>query len=126
MIYALKCQYSKKADLIGSAYFPHDLGSLSFKRRFDSYKVCIITTERPNFSRIKLGETLVLLPEPNNVYDKNAVVILSKNQKIGYLYRNGFQEIINEKFYEGYVVVGSVVEKIAKEEHLKIDVALYK
>lgn len=125
MVYGLNTKYSSR-DGFGSVYFPKNFGSLSFAKKFDAVKVCIITTERPNFRNIKLGENVLLVPEPTNPYDRNAVVILSKSQKLGYIYRNGIQDILNEKFREGCVVVGSVVSKEAKSDYIKIDIVVYK
>ena len=125
MVYDLSTKYSNK-DGFGSVYFPKNFGSLSFAKKFDAVKVCIITTERPNFRNIKLGENVILVPEPTNAYDPNAIMILSRTQKLGYIYRNGIQDILNEKFREGCVVVGSVVSKEAKSDYIKIDIVVYK
>jgi hypothetical protein len=125
MVYGLNTKYSSK-DGFGSVYFPKNFGGLSFAKKFDAVKVCIITTERPNFRNIKLGENVLLVPEPTNPYDRNAIVILSKSQKLGYIYRNGIQDILNEKFRAGNIVVGSVVGKEAKSDYIKIDIVVYK
>lgn len=125
MVYGLNTKYSSK-DGFGSVYFPKNFGSLSFAKKFDAVKVCIITTERPNFRNIKLGENVLLVPEPTNAYDRNAIMILSRTQKLGYIYRNGIQDILNEKFRGGCVVVGSVVSKEAKSDYIKIDIVVYK
>lgn len=125
MVYGLNTKYSSK-DGFGSVYFPKNFGSLSFAKKFDAVKVCIITTKRPNFRNIKLGENVLLVPEPTNAYDRNAIMILSRTQKLGYIYRNGIQDILNEKFREGCVVVGSVVSKEAKSDYIKIDIVVYK
>lgn len=107
-------------------FFPNKLGDRVFVKKFSKTQVCIITTERPDFRKIKLGEVVLLVPEPTNHHDRNAVLILSRSQKIGYLYRNGFQDIINEKFREGEIVVGSIVAKEAKNNLLEIETAVYK
>ena len=88
--------------------------------------ICVITTQRPDYSKITLSQNLLLLPEPTNKYDKNAIVVLSSTQKLGYVYKNGLQDMLNEKFREGCVIVGSVIEVDAKKDWIKMDIALYK
>ena len=125
MVYEMHSrQYQKQGQ--NEVFFPRELGSLSFAKRFDPYKICIITTERPDFRKIKLGENVLLSPEPTNPYDSNAIVITSKTQKLGYIYRNGFQDMLNDMFREGIVLVGAVVEKEAKSDTIMIEIALYK
>lgn len=125
MVYEMHSrQYQKQGQ--NEVFFPKELGGLSFAKRFDPYKICIITTERPDFRKIKLGENVLLSPEPTNPYDSNAIVITSKTQKLGYIYRNGFQDMLNDMFREGSVLVGAVVEKEAKSDTIMIEIALYK
>lgn len=107
-------------------YFPKTLGNLSFTRRLCDYMICVITTQRPDYSKITLSQNLLLLPEPTNKYDKNAIVVLSSTQKLGYVYKNGLQDMLNEKFREGCVIVGPVIEVDAKKDWIKMDIALYK
>ena len=125
MIYEMHSRRYKK-DGEFEVFFPKKLGQLNFARRFDPNDVCIITTERPNFQKIKLGENVILVPEPTNAYDHKAIVILSQSQKLGYIYRNGLQDILNEKFRDRNVIVGSVLEKKAKSNTLIIQIACYK
>lgn len=125
MVYEMHSrQYQKQGQ--NEVFFPKELGSLSFAKRFDPYKVCVITTARPDFRRIKLGENVLLSPEPTNPHDSNAIVITSKTQKLGYIYRNSFQDMLNDMFREGSVLVGAVVEKEAKSDTIMIEIALYK
>lgn len=125
MIYGMKTKCSNNNGVV-SVYFPKTFNNLSFARKFDSVKVCVITNARPDYRKIKNGETVILLPEPTNVHDKKAIMIISQTQKLGYIYRNGMQDILNEKFRAGNIVVGAVTEIDAKTDYIKIDIVAYK
>lgn len=106
-------------------FFPETFKGYVFSRKYDDHKVCVITTQRPDYSKIAPFENVILIPEPSNAYDPNAIVIFSKTQKIGYIYRNGFQDILNSRFKQGYLIVGSLVSVDSSKDDISIDIALY-
>lgn len=123
-IFELQTRPYKNYGVINTIYFPEKLNGLTFARKYNQHRICIITNQKPDFNKIKLFENIKLVSEPDNPYDSNAVAIWTKTQKLGYLYRNGFQDIINKHLSEGNTVVGSIVS--IDSEDIDIDVAVYK
>lgn len=50
------------------------------------------------------GKQICFEQEPNNPYDKNAVVVLMGGKKIGYVYRGQIQDMLNDWFRKGFEV----------------------
>lgn len=123
-IFELNTRPYKMGGIINTIYFPKNLKGLTFARKYNQHRICIISNQKPDFNKIKLFENIKLVSEPDNPYDSNAVAIWAQTQKLGYLYRNGFQDIINKHLSEGNTVVGSIIS--IDSEDIDIDVAVYK
>lgn len=70
------------------------------------YRICIMTNNEPDYSKLKLGGKLIFKQEPNNSYDHKAVKIKQGNRNIGYLYRGEMQDKVNFFINSGNIVTG--------------------
>lgn len=107
-------------------FFPQTFKGLKFARKFDSHRLCIITDHRPDYRKLHLFENLMVLQDPYNKYDQNAIAFYSTTQKIGYVYRNGFQDILNEKLNAGFLAVATIIYLDGKNDNIDVEIALYK
>ena len=71
-------------------------------------------------------ENLMVLQDPHNKYDHNAIAFYSKTQKIGYMYRNGYQDLLNEKLNAGFFAVATIISIDAQRDMIRVEIALYK
>jgi hypothetical protein len=74
-------------------------------------------------NEIKIGEKLILKPEPTNIHDENAVAIYYNNKKLGYIPKNAnysIAKILNA----GWDIFECYVQKIDRDE-LEIQVAVF-
>lgn len=93
-----------------------------------NYNVCIITTEKPDYSKLKLGGKIELVQEPDNVHDSRAVKIVQEGINIGYLYRGETQDEVNSFINFGNMVIGYLTGITPENEYSKLQatILLYK
>ncbi|MDE6500715.1 MAG: HIRAN domain-containing protein [Ruminococcus sp.] len=74
---------------------PKFINGIPLNYNYKHEKLCQIRGQEPDISKLKVGQEVSLLPEPQNQYDKNAIAVYHENDKIGYLYRGYVQDIAN-------------------------------
>lgn len=75
---------------------PKSIDEIPIAYNYKHEKLCQIRGEEPDISKLKAGQKVNLLPEPQNKYDKNAIAVYHRDDKIGYLYRGNVQDIANK------------------------------
>lgn len=58
---------------------------------------------------VKVGDTLILQPEPHNAYDPNAVMVMWEHNKMGYIPASLARDI-RRQMQNGVEVVATIVE----------------
>lgn len=93
-----------------------------------NYNVCVITTEEPDYSKLKLGEKIEFIQEPDNIHDSKAVKIMQDGIKIGYLYRGETQDEVNSFISFGNTVTGYLTGITPEDQYSKLQatILLYK
>ena len=55
---------------------------------------------------MKIGDSVLLVPEPSNSYDSKAVALYHNGNHIGYLYKNKLQDMFHDFEARGDLVIG--------------------
>lgn len=61
-----------------------------------------------DYSNMKIGDSVLLVPEPDNEYDSRAVALYHDTKHIGYLYKNKLQDMYHSFEARGGMVVASI------------------
>lgn len=93
---------------------------------YDDVDVCVIKGEEPDYGRLFLTGVVLVEQEPDNPYDDKAVVVLQCGRKLGYIYRGGLQDMINDFLDRGEPILARLVFVDAANDKLKIKLAFYK
>ena len=81
------------------------------------YEALIVINE------MKIGDKLILKPQPDNIHDENAVEIFYKDYKLGYIPRNANYSI-SVLLNAGWDIFDAYIQKINRDE-LDIQVAVF-
>ena len=78
------------------------------------------------FNKLKIGKKLTLKREPNNIYDKYAIVIYRKGYKLGYIPRDK-NRMLSLLLKNGIDCFDARVQKVDKKEHTEnqVEVIVY-
>lgn len=104
---------------------PNSIDSIPRAYYYENVDVCIIKEEKPDFSRLKEFEDVVLSLEPTNPYDPKAIKIsTADSMKVGYLYRGKLKDMA----YDFLTLHNPVRAKISNisDEKITINLAFYR
>lgn len=73
-----------------------------------------------DYSDMKIGDSLLLVPEPSNTYDPKAVALYHGAKRIGYLYRGRHQEMFHDFDRRGDLIEAHI-SKLPPRDELKIN-----
>ncbi|MGI6634218.1 MAG: hypothetical protein ACOX7B_03480 [Christensenellales bacterium] len=88
-------------------------------------KVCIDTNNPPRLDLIAIGDEITFQQEPHNPFDAKAVVIQTKTQKLGYVYKSNVQDMINDFKDRGQMVLGYVYDIYPADYTIKYLIGFY-
>ncbi len=68
------------------------------------------------FNQLNIGLEVLLVPEPSNQFDKNAVAIFLGNYKLGYIPRSNNREV-SKLLNTGYSIFTALIQGVYPQNH---------
>lgn len=93
---------------------------------YDDVKVCTNKNDKLDYDRLYLNGVAMLEQEHENPYDSRAVAVTQCGQKLGYIYRGGMQDMINDFMGRGEPVSAWLTKIDSKNNELQIKLAFYR
>lgn len=103
-----------------------DIGNLVGAYAYKDVDVAGVQFAAPDLSKIKAGDSISFQAEPDNANDKNAIKILCKDQKIGYVHKNKLQDMVADWQRHGDLILASISKIDRNEKSVKYGIAFYK
>lgn len=103
-----------------------DIGNLAGAYAYKDIDVAGVRFASPNLIKIKAGDSINFQAEPDNANDKNAIKIICKDQKIGYVHKGKLQGMITDWQKRGDLILASISRIDRKENSVKYGIAFYK
>ena len=75
---------------------PKFIDGIPLANNYKREELCQIRGEEPDVSKLKVGDKLELVSEPQNAYDNKAIAVYHGTDKLGYIYRGKVQDTVNE------------------------------
>lgn len=88
-------------------------------------KVCIDPNNPPLLDLITIGDEITFQQEPQNPYDNRAVIIQTKKQKLGYVYKSNIQDMINDFKAKDLMVLGYIYDIYPHDYTIKYLIGFY-
>jgi len=105
---------------------PAEINGFPMAYRYNGVDVCILRGKEPNFALLELGMKVDFVPEPENTYDSNAVIVKVGGIEVGYLYKGVMQDMVNNFILWGWPIFACIVEIKPGEKAMKMFMAFYK
>lgn len=103
-----------------------DIGNLVDKYAYKDVDVAGVQFASPDLSKIRAGDSISFQTEPDNANDKNAIKIICKDQRIGYVHKGKLQGMITDWQKRGDLMLASISKIDRKEKSIKYGIAFYK
>lgn len=109
---------------ISRDFLPVIFDDYMLRYKYDA-ELCMIDNTAMDLSG-NSGKQICFEQEPNNPYDKNAVVVLMDGKKIGYVYRGQIQDMLNDWFHKGFEVGAHLNRIDVNENKVTFKIGFYK
>ena len=105
---------------------PEVLNGVELSYSYQDVKVAIIRGQDPNYSKIESGESVKFVPEPENQYDKSAIMVFSNEMKLGYLYKGRVKDIVSDFLEAGHGIFAAISSIDESARKITICIGLYR
>lgn len=106
-------------------YLPNSLGGVPLAYKYRDIKLCIIRGDEPDYTKLKINDSIEFVKEPTNEYDKNAIAVVVNDTKIGYVYKGTIQSMINNYIMKNFQVLAYVSEIEPDKDLVKMYIGFY-
>lgn len=105
---------------------PDKLNGIPKAYHYKTVYVCIIDGKKPDFNKLNNNMPITFIPEPDNPYDNNAVIVRTENINIGYLYKGNLQQMTLDYLKRGDPIKSHITHVDIAHETVCITMGFYK